>query len=239
MAVKPVIGITPSHDTAKDDLTMRPTYLRAIRDAGAIPLVFPLEVSDEDLDQLLSLVDGVLFTGGPDVHPSYFGEPTHLNCGDVSPLRDKLEIALLPKVLNAKKPVLGICRGIQLLNIGLGGTIYQDIPSQTAPEFPIAHRQPFYYTNYSHSVSVEKGSLLASICGSDTIQVNSMHHQAIKKTAPSLTVTGYAPDGLIEAVEMRDYPYFVAVQWHPEYLYPFNEAAKNLFTSFVDACRKS
>lgn len=237
MNKKPIIGVTPSHDTDKDDLSMRPTYMRAVRDAGAIPLIFPLEVSDDDFAQLVDLVDGMLFTGGPDVHPSYFGENTHINCGSVSPLRDKMELTILPMVMAAKKPILGICRGIQLLNTGLGGTLYQDIPSQTSPDFPLAHRQPFYYTNYSHTVAIEKGSKLEKISKSLEIQVNSMHHQAIKTPAPGLTVTAYSPDGLIEAVEKTDYPYFVGVQWHPEYLYPFDEAASGLFQSFVDACK--
>lgn len=238
MNKKPVIGLTPSHDTEKGDLTMRPTYINAVLDAGAIPLVFPLGAGEEELKQLAGMVDGILFTGGPDVHPFYFGEDTHLNCGNVSPLRDRMELALLPMVMEAKKPVLGICRGIQLVNVCLGGTLYQDLPSQTKPEFPISHRQPFHYTNYSHRVTLDQQSKLAGICGRTEIQVNSMHHQAVKKLAPGLNAVGYSADGIIEALEMPDYPYLICVQWHPEYLYPFDEAAKNLFVSFVEASKK-
>jgi len=234
---KPLIGLTPSHDTKNDDVIMRPTYLGAIKAAGAIPVVLPLEASEEDLQQLVDTLDGFLFTGGPDVHPFLFGEETHINCGEVDVKRDSLEMALLPLVMKAKKPILGICRGIQSINIGLGGTIYQDIPSQFTREYPLVHRQPFYYDIPSHKVSITPGTRMADICKEPVIQVNSMHHQAVKNLAVGCVACAVASDGLIEAMEMPDYPYLVAVQWHPEYLWPKNQAAANLFKSFVEACR--
>ena len=164
---KPLIGLTPSHNTDNHDIQMRPTYLKAVTAAGAIPVVLPLTSSEEDLKQLVDTLDGFLFTGGPDVHPFLFGEETLDHCGSVSTERDQMELALLPLVMETGKPILGICRGVQLLNIGLGGTIWQDIPSQVTSDFPLAHTQPFAYTLPSHTVTVKPGSRLAEIGGGD------------------------------------------------------------------------
>lgn len=235
---KPLIALTPAHDTDNNDIKMRPTYLRALKAAGAIPVVLPLEASEEELKQLASEFDGFLFTGGPDVHPFLFGEETQAHCGNVSVERDQMELALLPLVMELKKPVLGICRGIQVLNIALGGNIWQDIPSQIKNDFPIAHSQPFYYNIPSHSVVLSQGTLLARISGKRNIKVNSMHHQAVKDLAPGLVASAYSPDRLIEALEMPGYPFFVGVQWHPEYLWEKNDEAFELFKTFVDSCRK-
>lgn len=122
--VKPIIGITPSHNTENDDTSLRPTYPRAIRAAGGLTILLPLEGTDEDWRQLAAMCDGFLFSGGPDLHPFLFGDETHSACGNVSPVRDSMEIRLLKAAMELKKPILGICRGIQLLNVALGGTIY-------------------------------------------------------------------------------------------------------------------
>ncbi len=233
---RPFIGLTPSHDIHTNDISMRNTYLGAIKGAGGAPVVLPLELEEPDLKQLVSMLDGFLFTGGPDVHPFLFGEETHIHCGEVSDKRDSLELTLLRLVMEAKKPILGICRGIQLINIGLGGTIYQDLPSQFPQAFPIAHKQPFPYATPSHSVSIVPGTRLASICQSSSIKVNSMHHQAVKDLAAGCIVSGTGPDGLIEAIEMPDYPFLVGVQWHPEYLWGQDPSAASLFSHFVKAC---
>ena len=233
---KPLIGLTPSHDTENQDIKMRPTYLRALKAAGAIPVVMPLEIQGEDLKQLAKELDGFIFTGGPDVHPFLFGEETQAHCGNVSEERDKMELALLPFILEQRKPILGICRGIQVLNIAMGGTIWQDIASMTSSDFPIAHSQPFAYHLPSHTVSLTEGSLLKELSERDTLRVNSMHHQAVKDLAPGLMASAYSPDQLIEALEMPGYPFFVGVQWHPEYLWEKNEEAFRLFQKFVEAC---
>lgn len=234
---KPIIGLTPSHDTQTNDISMRPTYLNAVKAAGGIPLVLPLEIEKSDLQDLVNLLDGFLFTGGPDIHPFLFGEETHSDCGNVSTKRDSLELMLLPMVIEQKKPILAVCRGIQLVNIGLGGTIYQDIPSQYPKDFPIAHKQPFYYTIPSHTVTITPQTKLAEICQQPSIKVNSMHHQAVKDVAPGCIVSGVGPDGLIEAIEMPEYPFFIGVQWHPEYLWEQDQAAANLFSQFIKACK--
>jgi len=162
---KPVIGLTASHDLLTDDLKMGHFYIDAIRKNGAIPLVLPLTLDEEEAGQLADTLDGFLFSGGPDVHPFLFGEETLAGCGDFSPLRDSSELLLLSQVYERKKPVLGICRGAQLINIALGGDIYQDIFSQLSGRVPIAHRQPFNATHPAHRVAVEAGSRLAQISG--------------------------------------------------------------------------
>ena len=146
-------------------------------------------------------------------------------------------MALLKLVMKTGKPVLGICRGIQLLNVALGGDIYQDIPSQFPQDFPIAHTQPFDYVIPSHKVRVVPGTLLARLTDCETLQVNSMHHQACRKIAPGLTACGHAACGLTEAIEKPDYPFFLGVQWHPEYLWEHDPAMRQLFEAFVKAAR--
>lgn len=235
---KPLIGLTPAHDMESGDVKARPTYMRALKAAGAIPVVMPLDASEEDLKQLSQDLDGFLFTGGPDVHPFLFGEETQAHCGNVSPARDQMEISLLPMIMELQKPILGICRGIQVLNIALGGNIWQDIPSQVTRDFPLAHSQPFSYDMPCHTVALTEGSLLARISESSSIKVNSMHHQAVKDLAPGLIASAYSTDYLIEALEMPDYPFFIGVQWHPEYLWEKNKEAFRLFQTFVKACKE-
>lgn len=237
---KPIIGITPSHNTENDDTSLRPTYPRAVRAAGGLPILLPLEGTDEDWKQLAAMCGGFLFSGGPDPHPFLFGDETHSACGNVSPARDSMEIRLLKAAMELKKPVFGICRGIQILNVALGGTIYQDIPNQVERSFPLAHRQPFHYTVPSHYVNIKKGSLLSKASGGlERISVNSQHHQAIKTPAPGLVPVGWASDGVIEAIEKPDYPFFLGVQWHPEYLWQNDPAAMGLFHLFVETCKTS
>ena len=150
----------------------------------------------------MDVCDGFLFTGGPDINPFLFGEDTHLKCGNISAARDHLEFRLLSAAMNAKKPVFGICRGIQVLNVGLGGNLYQDISSQTERDFPIAHQQPFYYNIPCHRVNVTENTLLHSIChGRNQISVNSCHHQSIHIPAPGLIASAVAPDGIIELLK--------------------------------------
>lgn len=236
---RPLIALTPQFNTETDEPYMKPAYLKAIHAAGGTPLILPLDLEQEELRQLAETFDGFLFTGGPDIHPFYFGEQTQRNCGNVSLRRDRLELTLLELAMEAEKPILGICRGIQLINIGLGGDIYQDIPSQFPEDFPIAHMQPFYYDIPSHAVEVVPGSLLARIAQSETIQVNSKHHQAVRNVAPGLLATGFAPNQLVECVEKPDYPnFFLAVQWHPEYMWENDPVAKGIFAEFVGSCAR-
>lgn len=242
---KPVIALTPYHNTETDEPYMRPTYLKAILAAGGIPVILPLDISQAELSQLVSMFDAFLFCGGPDIHPFHFDENTHIHCGNVSAKRDSLELTLLRLAMEAQKPILGICRGIQLINIGIGGNIYQDISSQHFSSFPIAHVQPFGYEIPSHTVTVLPGTLLEHICNYSLqsssqpscpyrLQVNSMHHQAIRRLAPGLAASAYASDGLVEAIEYPEYPaFFLGVQWHPEYLWTKDTVSAEIFRKFT------
>lgn len=234
---KPIIGITPSHNTESGELSMRANYLRAVAGAGGLPVLLPMEGSREDRRQLVELCGGFLFTGGPDLHPFLFGEDTSLRCGNVSVPRDTMEKELFELAMEAGKPILGICRGIQEINVFLGGDIYQDLPSQFETDFPIAHSQPYGCAVPSHYVDVVPGTRLAGMAdGKTRIAVNSSHHQAVRTLAPGLTATAFARGGLVEALEKTDYPYLVGVQWHPEYYWQNDGTARNLFASFVNAC---
>ena len=219
---KPIIGLTPSHDLEKDQCFLNPLYIRALQQAGAVCFMFPLGVAFEDLCQLAALCDGILFTGGPDVHPFRFGEETLPKCGEVSAPRDQLELDLLSIALSDGKPILGICRGMQL-------------PKDTPV---LCHRQPYPPALPSLYVTVTPGSLLASISESDRLEVNSLHHQAVRALAPGLTASAYSSDGLIEAVEMPGYPFLLSVQWHPEFLFSTQKAAGEIFRAFVNACSR-
>lgn len=234
---KPIIGLTPAHNMDNDSISLMPTYTRAVETAGGCSVILPLEVSKEDLQELAALCQGFIFTGGPDPHPFLWGEEIHKNCGPISVKRDQMELALLSIAMEQKKPILGICRGAQLINVGLGGDIYQDIESQYHAVFPVAHRQPLPSSYPSHHIDVRDGSLLAAIAKTTgRIEVNSHHHQSIRKLAPGMIAGGVAPDGLIEEIELPEYPFLIGVQWHPEYMVETDHAAKNLFKSFVNAC---
>lgn len=233
---KPLIGVTPHYDYENSRVCIANNYLEAIRFAGGVPLLLPLMADTKELRIAANVCDGFLYTGGPDMNPFRFGEETLRGCGSVYPERDTMEEELFHIVMETDKPILGICRGIQILNVFLGGTLYQDIDSQCTSAFPIAHSQNSGRTVLSHSVIVEHDSLLYEIIGKDYIQVNSFHHQAIKELAPALRSAGISSDNLIEAVYHPNHKFFLAVQWHPEHLYALNEDAAKLFLSFIKAC---
>jgi putative glutamine amidotransferase len=236
MMAKPVIGVTPLYDVEQDRIWMRPNYLDAIDAADGIPLILPLTSAQTDIEALAQLCDGFLFTGGPDVHPSLFHEDTMQYCGAINERRDTFEIKLLNAVNKTEKPVFGICRGIQLINVALGGSLYQDIPAQVGG-VPIAHNQhpPFDVT--VHSVSVEQDSPLAKIIGKKELTVNSMHHQAVKELAPGLKCAAASKDGLTECVYMPGKKFFLAVQWHPEYLWKTHQDEQKIIEAFVNASK--
>lgn len=233
---KPVIGLTASHDLDTDGLRMAQSYTDAIQKSGAIPLILPLKLNEAECGQLTNELDGFLFSGGPDIHPLLFGEDTLEGCGNRSPLRDRSELLLFSAVYAQKKPILAVCRGIQLINIALGGDIYQDLCSQLSRDILIAHSQPFHLSSTCHRVTLEPSSLLSRIACHTELEVNSSHHQSIRRTASPLTVCGRAADGVIEAVEQKNYPFLIGVQWHPEMLADTYSHASRLFEAFIRAC---
>lgn len=213
------------------------TYVQAVARAGGAPLLIP-DITDQVL--LRSLYDacqGLLLPGGGDIDPARFGEQLHPKCGQISPDRDEVEVTLTRWAIRDGKPLLGICRGIQVLNVALDGSLHQDIADQV----PGAGRHDWFpghpRDRLSHVAQITPGTRLAKLLGEVSLEVNSLHHQAVKKVAPQLTVAGRASDGVIEALEMADHPFAFAVQWHPEELALHDHRAQRLFDALVEACR--
>lgn len=234
--MKPVIGITMT-TTQDGRYAINEAYVESVLDAGGIPYCIPFGV-EGDVEKIMSIVDGLLLTGGVDVHPHFFSEEPHPKLGEVMIERDKVEMYLLHEAVKRKLPIFGICRGIQLLNVGLGGTLYQDIQAQYEKN-PIQHSQLARRAEAAHYVKIEKESKLYLMLKKEKISVNSFHHQAIKDVAETLTVVAKSSDGIVEAVEMKDYPFGVAVQWHPEEMAQGGDPnSLALFKEFVEVCTK-
>ncbi|MFJ7934576.1 gamma-glutamyl-gamma-aminobutyrate hydrolase family protein [Sporosarcina sp. NPDC096371] len=234
--MKPIIGITP--DVEKNDQHfLRNDYMQAIIRAGGLPLIVPIGNVD-DIAQVVALLDGLLLTGGNDINPLLFNEEPHTHLGEVSPNRDLFELELARHMLVEDKPILGICRGIQLLNVAVGGTLYQDLHQQNVG-LMLQHVQNAPQAHQSHVVRLEKGSLLEDIACSERIQVNSFHHQSLKDVPPVFTVSGMASDGIIEAIESVDKKFVLGVQWHPERMALKGESVSlRIFDRFIAACGK-
>ena len=241
---RPVIGVAPQTLPAVPGerppcWVMGRSYVEELRKVGGVPWVIPLLPHDPDtLQEIFDRLDGVFITGGADVDPICYGEPKSPLCGAVDPDRDAVEIALLKHALNRKLPILAVCRGIQILNVACGGTLYQDVAAQV----PAALKHDYFPTPanpsrkyLAHDITVKAGSRLGRILGDAVVPVNSMHHQAIKDLAPGLAPTAFAPDGIIEGVEGTNGQYLIAVQWHPEELTETQPGMKRLFSTFIDA----
>lgn len=230
---KPLIGLVPQLDCPQQRLFNRLNYFEALEEAGALPVSLPLTTDPEELRSLAHRLDAFVFTGGIDVSPQCYGESPIPEMGEAHPRRDEMEARLLTLVMERGKSILGICRGIQTVNVILGGTLYQDLPAQRPSE--IAHRQPKPFEAPSHPVTVLPDTPLAALVGPGELMVNSIHHQAIKALAPALRPMALSPDGLIEAVWLPGYPYLRAYQWHPEYLCGNNAPSRALFRDFVES----
>jgi putative glutamine amidotransferase len=220
-------------------------YIAAIQEAGGLPLVVTPAHGGPSLRALFELCDGLVLTGGEDVAPERYGEEVLRPNVEVVPERDALEFTLLEWALAEDLPVLAICRGVQVLNVGFGGTLYQDLATDRPA--PLAHDQtlgeaPRPRTDPHHPVAVRSGSCLADLLGADELEVNSLHHQGIKTLASALSPVAHAPDGLVEAVEPADparWTFVVGVQWHPEELARGGHApSRRLFERFVAAAAK-
>jgi len=232
--VKPIIGLAPLIDETKDSLWMLPGYMVGITAAGGIPVMLPLTDDAKAIGQLLDTVQGIVLTGGHDVSPALYGEDPIASCGSVSRERDAMERVLLKQALERDLPVLGICRGLQFLNVFLGGTLYQDLPTQHPSD--TEHHQKPPYDMPAHQVSIRKDSGLYRLLHLDGLAVNSYHHQAIKQKADRLKTMAVSEDGLIEAAEMPDRRFVWAVQWHPEFSYRRDDSSRKIFEAFVGSC---
>lgn len=234
---KPLIGITTFHTDSERGyiyVSITEAYVKAVARAGALPVLIPVGLGDDDLTQIAHSLDGILFTGGGDIDPARYAGDPHPTVHEIDPERDQMEIHLVREAVDRQTPFLGICRGLQIVNVALGGSLYTHIQDQ----HPNALKHDFFPGRprdfHAHPVKVDEGTTLASILGQPIVQVNSLHHQGVKTLAPSLTLTATAPDGIAEAVEIPSHPFGLAVQWHPEWL-PNQPEMRALFEAFVHA----
>ncbi len=209
--------------------------MQAIADAGGLPVLIPISLSDDVLRQVYERMDGLLLPGGGDIRPSVYGATTHPATGKIDDARDHAEILLARWASDDDLPVFGICRGNQVMNVAFGGTLIQDIPTQVDTTLTHDIGDGMARSTIMHEVDVDPGSRLADILGGVRWKVNSLHHQAIEQPAPSLCVTAHAPDGVVEGLEMPDKKFLLSVQWHPEDLYQDDPAMRRLFRAFVEA----
>lgn len=237
---KPLIGVLPLYDEKKESYWMLPGYMDGLLHAGGIPVMFPLTEDEETIRRLAQEYDGFLFTGGHDVAPELYHEKRKATCDATCVARDRMEKALFWEVYRLDKPILGICRGIQLINAVMGGTLYQDLATERPSA--IEHHQHPPYDRSVHSDRIVKGTPLFDLL-SDLLQgpdqtdlpVNSYHHSAIKDLAPGLDVMAVSEDGLIEAVYVKQKRFLWAVQWHPEFSWESDESSRRIFQKFVEA----
>lgn len=235
---KPMIGVLPLYDKEKDSYWMLPGYMKGIEEAGGIPVILPLTSDSQVIRSLAETYDGFLFTGGQDVHPERYGEKKQSYCGETCRERDEMEFALFERILELDKPALGICRGLQLFNAVLGGTLYQDIAAQLSIRSTIIHKQEKPYHKPVHPVSLVENTPLYGIWKQDRLHVNSLHHQGIKQLSKHLRVAATAADGLVEAVYMEKKQFVLAVQWHPEFTFRNESHSFLLFSELVKASDK-
>jgi putative glutamine amidotransferase len=246
MRASPLIGITTQTLQAIDGIpeglphsvVMNQRYYHAAAMAGAAPVLIPLLDEVETLRAIYERMDGILIPGGVDVDPGVFGETPHERLGRIDPARDRVEIQLVKWAVEDGKPVLGLCRGLQVINVALGGTLYQDLDA----EYPNAIKHDYFPTygfsrnHLAHEVAVQAGSRMRHALTGASVPVNSMHHQGIKVLASALVASATAPDGLIEAVESPNADRFiVGVQWHPEVFELSEPSTGVLFRDFVEA----
>lgn len=231
----PVIGIVPMYDDKMENYRLRPGYMDAVAKAGGLPVMLHPTEDEAAFHQLLETCDGFIFSGGQDIEPSNYGEEKLEKCEECMPDRDSYELAFLKLVLENNKPVLGICRGVQVLNVLYGGDLYQDIPTQIGSK--VIHRAAVMGESAMHSVEVYEDTPLARITDERTIEVNSFHHQAIKNLGDGLLPMAKSPDGLIEGAYVSGKKFALAVQWHPELMFRKDKNAMALFEALVDAAK--
>lgn len=225
----PLIGITTYHRNENNVFTMPAEYVDAVRRAGGIPILIP--PGEKQLEALLPHLDGLILSGGGDVDPALYGGNAHQTVYNVSPERDSSETAIVSKVVETGLPTLCICRGLQLLNVALGGTLIEHLPDVVGETVP--HRAP-PRSPVIHPVQIEPNSRLAQILQAEQAETASWHHQAPAQVAPSLKVAATAPDGTLEALEMPSHPWLIAVQWHPELTAADDAAQQRLFDTLVE-----
>ncbi len=242
MSPRPLIGCATYHKTIPqrepiEIIGLMPSYIQAVRAAGGLPVLIPLGLDEDELGALLQRVDGILLPGGGDVAPAaYGGDEQATTIRDVDTQRDATEFGLVRRALDGQKPLLAICRGLQLFNVALGGSLWEDVAEGMPGAIPHDYFGQNQRDYLAHPVTVAGDSRLAEALGSNgAIGVNSLHHQGIRTLAPGLVPVAWAPDGLVEAIEYPDHPFALGVQWHPENLLQVEPQMRRLFRAFVQA----
>lgn len=230
--MKPIIGIVALYDEKGHSYWMLPEYTEAINKSGGIPIILPYNV---DIEAIMPHLDGVLFTGGQDINPLLYGEKVSEKCGFYNEARDYFEIKLMKEVLNQDMPALCICRGLQLLNVIHGGTLYQDLPSLHPSS--IKHDMLKPYDAPCHQVTLQQDTPLQKLLKQDTIGVNSRHHQAIQQLGNHLEVMATSEDGLIEAIGVSNKTFIWGIQWHPEHSFHNDEKSRLIFQQFITSTK--
>ena len=235
--IPPIIGVTTYQGKNEESFriaAVQRAYIDSLCTAGGIPFLIPCSLPQEKLMPLVNRVDGVLFSGGGDIAIDRFGGLPHSSVKDVDLERDSIELCLLTALIKTGKPFLGICRGFQLINVGMGGTLFTNLENQMAGA--IKHDYyPYYPRTYlAHEVEVSGNTQLGKILCETKVQVNSLHHQGAKDIPACLKQSAFSPDGLVEAFELPEYPFGMAVQWHPEWLTD-QRGMQSLFKAFIEA----
>lgn len=231
--MRPIIGVLAEIDAELNTRAQCP-YVRAIEKAGGVPILFPYVDEDKAIEGLVNVCDGLFFTGGADIHPSRYGEKAKETLGNTQENRDAFEFKVFSRVIKTAKPILAICRGAQLVNIALGGTLYQDIPSELSTT--ISHRQAEPKFSPSHDVKIITNTPLYDTLRVEQTRANSFHHQAIKTLGKGIEIMAMAEDGIIEAVYLKGERYLRAYQWHPERLFEADTHNRMIFEDFIRAC---
>ncbi len=232
--MRPIIGMLVDVDNDKRTSVLN-AYASALEKAGGTPIILPYTTDLKTIDSFINLCHGFCFTGGKDIEPSVYNEEKRAGCGENEPYRDEYELLVFSNVVKTQKPILGICRGAQLINVAMGGTLYQDIPSEYKTN--ILHKQAEPKFSPSHSVFVKENTPLFNLLNKSQITANSFHHQAIKTLGKGLQIMASASDGIIEALYMPEKRFLWAIQWHPERLVDTSEDNKALFTHFIESCK--
>lgn len=235
---RPLIGCTTYRKTADQNppievLGLMPSYTEAVVAAGGVPVLIPLGLGDEELRVIFERIDGLLLPGGGDIDPHLYQEQAHKTLSNIDKDRDRVEFTLVRAAVTERKPLLAICRGHQVFNVALGGSLWQDIQNQIPASRPHDYNHSHPRNYLAHSVEIQPDSRLARYLGKRHSPVNSLHHQAVRDMAPGLVRTAISPDGVIEAVEVPDHPFAIGVQWHPENLIYDDPAMLALFKGFV------
>lgn len=231
--MKPLIGLIPLYDSEKESYWMLPGYMKMLEENGAIPIMLPLTDNKEELDIFINMCNGFLLTGGHDVSPELYGEEISDECGEICSQRDSMEKYIFLECVRLDKAVFGICRGIQLINVVMGGSLYQDLPTKC--RLTVKHKMTPPYDRVCHYVSILKDTPLYSMLGKENIGVNSYHHQAVKTLSNQLKPCAVSEDGLTEGIYMPDKRFIMAVQWHPEFSYTKDENSLKIVKAFIDS----